>query len=454
MSLHAVERPARTGPKEGNRIASAEGGTPAPEHGVIQAIAASKAPQPNEDTMTSILTNTSAMAALQSLKATNSSLSKAQDEITTGLKISGAKDNASTWAIAQTMRSDVSSFKQVSDSLNASIAAVGTGVDAAEQISDLLTQMKSKVTASMAAGADTSTIQDDIDALTAQMQSIVDAASINGLNFVGSTGTTDVLSSLTRDSTGAQSAAFIGVTGFDLSTGTVGTARNAFTAATAVPAADGDLVAFSVSAATTAADTITLDATNFAVGDKISIAVGNKATTYSVTTDDLAATSPADVIAVKLKAAVDAMGVTGFSLDYDLGNPGELIVNNDGTGAVDRNVAFSLTPANSGGLSSLTNIDVSTAAGRTAALGAVSTAADTVNGAAASLGSAQARLEAQASFVSKLTDNFTTSIGAMVDADMEEASARLTALQTQQQLGIQSLSIANQTPQTILSLFR
>ena len=42
----------------------------------------------------------------------------------------------------------------------------------------------------------------------------------------------------------------------------------------------------------------------------------------------------------------------------------------------------------------------------------------------------------------------------MVDADMEAASARLTALQTQQQLGTQALSIANQAPQTILSLFR
>lgn len=404
--------------------------------------------------MTSILTNTSAMAALQSLKATNTGLAKAQDEINTGLKISGAKDNASTWSIAQTMRSDVASFKQVSDSLNASISAVATGTDAAEQISDLLTQMKAKVTASMAAGADTDSIQTDIDALTAQMQSIVDAASINGLNFVGATGTTDVLSALTRDSNGAQSATFIGVDGFDLSTGTVGTARGAFAGANFTAAADGDLLAFSVDAAAAAAETVTLDATNFAAGDKISIAVGNKATTYTVTQEDLDATSPADVIAVKLKAAVDAMGVTGFSLDYDSGSPGELIVNNDGTGAVDRNVAFSLTPANSGGLSSLTGINVGTAAGRTAALAAVSTAADTVNDAAASLGSAQARLEAQATFISKLTDNFTTSIGAMVDADMEEASARLTALQTQQQLGIQALSIANQTPQTILSLFK
>jgi flagellin-like hook-associated protein FlgL len=54
----------------------------------------------------------------------------------------------------------------------------------------------------------------------------------------------------------------------------------------------------------------------------------------------------------------------------------------------------------------------------------------------------------------KQMDALKNGIGAMVDADMEEASARLQALQVQQQLGIQALSIANQAPQNILSLFR
>jgi flagellin len=73
--------------------------------------------------------------------------------------------------------------------------------------------------------------------------------------------------------------------------------------------------------------------------------------------------------------------------------------------------------------------------------------------AAAEFGSAQGRIETQSSFISNLTDALTSGIGAMVDADMEEASAKLQALQVQQQLGVQSLSIANQSPQTILSLF-
>ena len=64
------------------------------------------------------------------------------------------------------------------------------------------------------------------------------------------------------------------------------------------------------------------------------------------------------------------------------------------------------------------------------------------------------RVSDQADFVGKLADSLKAGIGSLVDADMEEASARLQALQTQQQLGIQSLSIANQEPSAIMSLFR
>ena len=73
---------------------------------------------------------------------------------------------------------------------------------------------------------------------------------------------------------------------------------------------------------------------------------------------------------------------------------------------------------------------------------------------AAALGASAQRISDQGEFMSKLSDAVTSGIGALVDADMEAASARLQALQTQQQLGVQSLSIANQAPQTILSLFR
>lgn len=73
---------------------------------------------------------------------------------------------------------------------------------------------------------------------------------------------------------------------------------------------------------------------------------------------------------------------------------------------------------------------------------------------ASTIGAKASRVSDQNDFVGKLSDALKTGIGALVDADMEAASARLQALQTQQQLGVQALSIANQAPQTILSLFR
>ncbi len=70
------------------------------------------------------------------------------------------------------------------------------------------------------------------------------------------------------------------------------------------------------------------------------------------------------------------------------------------------------------------------------------------------LGSLQKRVDIQTSFVSKLSDSIDSGIGRLVDANMEEESSKLTALQTQQQLAVQSLSIANSSAQSILTLFK
>ncbi|MEM8755377.1 MAG: flagellin, partial [Pseudomonadota bacterium] len=75
-------------------------------------------------------------------------------------------------------------------------------------------------------------------------------------------------------------------------------------------------------------------------------------------------------------------------------------------------------------------------------------------GAQAALGTSEKRIEIQNDFMGTLIDSFKSGIGSLVDADLEAASARLQALQVQQQLGTQALSIANQSPQSILALFR
>src|SRR5690606_11372188 len=77
-----------------------------------------------------------------------------------------------------------------------------------------------------------------------------------------------------------------------------------------------------------------------------------------------------------------------------------------------------------------------------------------LNKSLSTLGAASRQISDQQTFVTKLSDTIEAGIGNLVDADLAKESARLTALQTQQQLGLQALSIANQAPQSILSLFR
>ena len=82
--------------------------------------------------MSSILTNASSMVALQTLKAINKGMAKVQDEISTGLKVATAKDNSASWAIAQTMKSDVRSLTRSRGGADLRSATVGIARTAAE----------------------------------------------------------------------------------------------------------------------------------------------------------------------------------------------------------------------------------------------------------------------------------------------------------------------------------
>ena len=102
----------------------------------------------------------------------------------------------------------------------------------------------------------------------------------------------------------------------------------------------------------------------------------------------------------------------------------------------------------------LDGLDLTSAANADAALTAVTAAITTSSGRLAELGAAAKQIERHTVFVSKLSDSLESGIGNLVDADLAKESARLQALQVQQQLGVQALSIANQAPQVILSLFQ
>jgi flagellin len=100
------------------------------------------------------------------------------------------------------------------------------------------------------------------------------------------------------------------------------------------------------------------------------------------------------------------------------------------------------------------NANISTISNASAALTLVESSITKVNAALANLGAQTNQISTHASFVTTLSDSLTTGVGSLVDADVAAESARLTALQVQQQLGVTSLSIANQTPSIILSLFQ
>ena len=97
---------------------------------------------------------------------------------------------------------------------------------------------------------------------------------------------------------------------------------------------------------------------------------------------------------------------------------------------------------------------ISTQARASTLIATIQTSLSNVNSALAKLSSGAAKFSIQASFTMKLSDTLTAGIGNLVDANMANESAKLQSLQVKQQLGVQALSIANQSPQTILSLFR
>ncbi|MEL7467944.1 MAG: flagellin [Pseudomonadota bacterium] len=399
----------------------------------------------------SVLTNSSAMIALQTLRSTNSNLEQVNSQISTGKKIATAKDGAAVFAISKVMESDVAGFQAISDSLNLGAATVSVASNAANQVGELLNEIKSQIVAANEDNVDRVTIQNEIVSLRSQVEGIVNAAQFNGLNLLdNSVASATILSSLDRDATGNVTASNITVTAQNL--GTAAGAVAGGLAGSSGVSADADNAAFFLDAGGAVADeSLVIAPGTLAEGDRIEFTVEDTTVSYTVTASDAAATNNEDVIAAGLLAQIDAANITGLVTDFVSG--GQIDLGNTNA-AGDFTVSARVVTAGAGGLSALQALDVSTAPGAQAGLTSIETMIQTVVDAQASLGTAEKRVELQNTFMSTLIDSFKSGIGALVDADLEEASARLQALQVQQQLGIQALSIANQAPQNILALFR
>ncbi|MBB4104591.1 flagellin N-terminal helical domain-containing protein [Allorhizobium borbori] len=290
--------------------------------------------------MTSIITNVSAMAALQTLRSVNSDLESAQNRVSTGYRISEAKDNAAYWSIATTMRSDNGAVNAAADALGVGAAKVDVAYAGIESAIDIVTEIKNKIVSASETSVDVTKIQDEISQLQAQLKSIANSASFNGENWlIGSASTTNsVVTAFVRTGSGSV------------------------------------LVA-----------TETVSSGSFALFGK----------------------------------GADGMANTSTGL-----------------------------------LASIAAISLTSASNMATQLAIVETALKDLTKGAATIGSLSKRIDLQSEFANVLSDSIEKGVSRLVDADMEEESAKLSALQTQQQLAIQSLSIANSSAQNILSLFR
>ena len=307
--------------------------------------------------MASILTNVSAMTALQSLNATNKALDITQSRISTGYRVGSAEHNAAYWSIATTMRSDNGALSTVKDALGLGAATIDVAYTGMNSAIEVTKEIKNKLVAARQPGIDREKVQSEIAELQNQLTSIGDSSVFSGENWL----------SVDSSATGYNSSKTM-IASFSRSGG--------------------------------------------------SVSVG----TLSI-----------DIDSVKLYDSNDQSGI----LDT---------VDTTTNGGVDYAVADL-------DISALTDTD-NDLADLEQMISFVDTAIGNMTTAASNLGAIKQRTTLQSEFVGSLMTAIDRGVGALVDADMNEESTRLQALQVQQQLGIQALSIANQNSQSILSLFR
>jgi flagellin len=438
--------------------------------------------------VTSILTNAAAMAALQTLRMIDKNLETTQARVSSGYRVETAADNAAYWSISTTMRSDNAALSAVQDALGLGAAKVDTAFEAVDSAIETVKSLKAKLVAAYGVGSNRSKIQEEIKQLQDQLKSISESASFSGENWLQakiSDGkvppveepiTKKVVASFTRTATGA-----VGVTTvdyslnsstvlFDMSGGKFGildtearfirkneatvTTRTTDTpVAPATPTVtDKNYVVTSLKESEVVALTgFTVKAAGLyanAGNTEGYLKIGDDAWVKITSTDPTSATTPT----TDSTTAVATTTGPATSWYYDVSS---------GVDPDDRKLGISVSTLDIDKLtdlaqkmSGMTGEQYTDADVLDTMMSFVDKQLEAMTSAASSLGSLQSRIDMQENFVSSLMDVIDKGIGRLVDADMNEESTRLKALQTQQQLGIQALSIANANAQNILQLFK
>nr|CAD6611232.1 flagellin [Rhizobium sp. Khangiran2] len=134
--------------------------------------------------MTSILTNHTAIAALQTLRTIGASMQQSQAQVSTGLRIQTATDNAAYWSISTTMKSDNKATAAVVDALGLGAAKVDTAYTGMSAVVDIMHQFKARLVAATEDGVDKTKIQEELEQLKRQIQEIARSSSFSGQNWL------------------------------------------------------------------------------------------------------------------------------------------------------------------------------------------------------------------------------------------------------------------------------
>ncbi|TLX17019.1 flagellin [Rhizobium sp. MHM7A] len=134
--------------------------------------------------MTSIITNNSAIIAIQTLRSINDQLNRVQNQVSSGYRVATSTDNSAYWSIATTMRSDQLAMHAVQDAIGLGSAKVETAYAAMESTIDVLTNFQAKLVAAKESGVDRAKIQAELEQLKGQTVSMAMSASFNGVNWL------------------------------------------------------------------------------------------------------------------------------------------------------------------------------------------------------------------------------------------------------------------------------
>ena len=401
---------------------------------------------------TSLLTNQSAMNALQTLRSIGDNMDTTQRRVSTGLRINEASDNTAYWSISSMMKSDRSALSSVSDAMALGKSQIDVANATIDKSKDYLDNIQKSLTTAYEKGpGDIKKIQADIQANMNDIQSAVYSASLAEKNILGNSGESVRIAGSYRREGSNVYVDMIDVGGKELNFATNNSDGTFDLSKGQLKDIFGTVVGSTGGTSETGGASGAGGATGGASGaggaggtSETGGASGGAETRQSTSSTSFTptATNPIDVKGINeaAKAYNDAVASGASDVGTKKTALDKLL---DGITVKDF-VTQDFKDATAAGMEAILK----------AVQGKVTTATSNVTTAGATLGAAKAQVTGQIDYVSKLMDAVDKGVGSLVDADMNAESARLASLQVQQQLGIQALSIANQNSQNILSLFR